>query len=87
MTLRIGMAAASALMLLAACGGGEDTNNSGVTREEAVALDNAAEMLDTSADSLVPADDATLGNGEMPVEDAAATGELPVTDNAATNAQ
>ena len=77
---------AAALALLGACEGGEETNNSGVTPEEAVALDNAAEMLDASPDSLVAAEDTPLGNGEAPADEVANTGDLPVS-NADTNAQ
>jgi hypothetical protein len=87
MTIKI-LPAATALALLAACGGGsEEANDSGVTREEAVALDNAAGMLDASPDSLVAAEDTPLGNGETPVEDVANTGDLPVTDEPAANTQ
>ena len=47
---------------LAACSGGE-TNNA-VTADEAAGLNNAADMLDTSPDSLVANSEAPLGNGE-----------------------
>jgi hypothetical protein len=49
---------------LAACGGDEERG--GVTAEEARQLDNAAEMLDASPDSLVASDETPLGNGEEP---------------------
>ena len=74
-----------ALAMLAGCGGGDET---GLTAEEDRQLNEAAEMLDASPDSLVASDDAELGNGEAP---AAETGDLPVTDeppaNAAANSQ
>jgi hypothetical protein len=51
------------LLALGACGRGDDKAG-GLTAEENRQLDNAAEMLDTSPDSLVPADNQALGNGE-----------------------
>ena len=64
----------SALILLGACGrGGGNETVGGVSREEAAQLDNAAEMLDASPDSLAAPEDmpldtesnsgATAGNG------------------------
>ncbi|WP_106638712.1 hypothetical protein [Allosphingosinicella vermicomposti] len=53
----------AALVLLTACGRGEDENMP--TAEESQGLNEAAEMLDTSPDSLVATDDAELGNGEI----------------------
>lgn len=67
-------AAAGALALLAGCGqqGGEG----GVTAEESKQLNEAAEMLDASPDSLVAPDETGLGNGEAGSNeaDAAAAG-------------
>ncbi len=60
--------AAAALLMLAGCSREDEVlENGGVTAEEALALDNAASMLDTSADSLT-AIDAPIGNGEAPAE-------------------
>ena len=58
-------AALAATAVLAGCGDAEERG--GVTAEEARELDNAAEMLDTSPDSLVASDEAPLGNGDEPV--------------------
>jgi len=58
---------------LAACSGGE-TNNA-VTAEEAAGLNNAADMLDTSPDSLIANSEAPLGNGEEPAPADAATNQ------------
>lgn len=76
------LAGLAAVALLAACGGGDDN---ALTADENAALNEAAEMLDASPDSLVAADDG-LGNGEMPVDDSLATGEVPPTEPEA-NAQ
>ena len=54
-----------------------------MTREEAEQLNEAAEMLDASPDSLVAPDETGLGNGE----DNAATGDLPVSGEAESNAR
>ena len=70
-------AAAAALAVLGGCGGGD---SQAPTAEENAQLDNAAEMLDASPDSLA-VEDAALGNGDAPAE----TGALPVTGDAATN--
>ena len=60
--------AAALLLLATACSSEEElVENGGVTREEALALDNAADMLDTSADSLT-AIEAPIGNGEEAVD-------------------
>ena len=83
----IGLGVLAAVLALAACGGKEE-NPGGVTQEESEQLNNAAEMLDASPDSLVAGDETGLGNGEAEADDAnATTGDLPVADNAATNAQ
>lgn len=65
MRLRPGIAFSA--LLLGACGGGDEVNNSGVTREEAEALDNAAEMLDARPERA------------MTAKEGANTGDLPVT--------
>jgi hypothetical protein len=59
--------------LVAACGSSDDGSP---TAAENAQLNNIAEELDTSPDSLVP-EDVPLGNGEAP----AATGDLPVAGN------
>jgi hypothetical protein len=81
-----GFPAAALLVLLSACGGGEEVNNSGVTAEESLALNEAENMLDASPDSLTATEDAPLGNGEMPAGDTGDTGDPPAAGNeAATN--
>jgi hypothetical protein len=62
-------AAMVSLLALGGCGRGDDKAG-GLTAEENRQLDNAAEMLDTSPDSLVPADNQALGNGEEATMDA-----------------
>ena len=70
---RFGAAAVlAAAAMLAACGDRE--GGGGLTAEENRELNNAAEMLDTSPDSLVASDDAALGNGDVPVGDEADNG-------------
>ena len=59
---------------LAACTGGNDANNA-VTAEEAAGLNNAADMLDASPDSLVANSEAPLGNGEEPTTSDTATNQ------------
>jgi hypothetical protein len=63
--------------LLAGCGQADDGSPTATENE---ALNNISEVLDTSADSLVP-EDATLGNGEAPAD----TGDLPVVGNEVVN--
>ncbi len=76
----IGVAAMlTAAAMLAACG--EREGEGGITSEENRELNEAAEMLDTSPDSLVASDDAALGNGDAPAE----TGEVLVSDEATDN--
>lgn len=53
---------AAASLALAACGSKKDEG--GLTAQDNLELNNAAEMLDTSPDSLVPTDNVALGNGE-----------------------
>ena len=72
MRQRAGSAMMAAMLALGACGGPEE-GSGGVTREEAEQLNEAAEMLDASPDSLTAPDETGLGNGE----DNAATGDLP----------
>ena len=82
MRRKAGFALVTALLALGACGGPEE-GSGGVTREEAEQLNEAAEMLDASPDSLVAPDETGLGNGE----DNAATGDLPVSGEAERNAR
>jgi hypothetical protein len=77
------MVAIAAVLILTACGGSEE-GTGGVTQEEAEQLNEAAEMLDASPDSLVASDETGLGNGE---DADAATGDLPVSEDAATDEQ
>ncbi len=79
----IGLVVVVAVLALGACGG-DNKDAGGVTQEESNQLNQAAEMLDASPDSLVASDETGLGNGE---DANASTGALPVTDNSATNAQ
>jgi hypothetical protein len=74
----IGLIVVAAVLALGACGGGEDQGAGGVTKEESEQLNEAAEMLDASPDSLVISNEAELGNGdagadttEMPAEEGA----------------
>ncbi len=72
---------AAAALVLGACGG-PDENSGGLSGEENRKLDNIAETLDASPDSLSATEETGLGNGE---EASAEAGDLPVTDEAATN--
>jgi len=77
---------AAALIALAGCDAGSETNNSGVTAEEAAALNDTENMLDVSVEDIPASEDMSLGN-EVPMDDLGAdTGDLPVTDEA-QNAQ
>lgn len=74
----VGLAVMAAVLALGACGGGEEQGAGGVTAEESQQLNEAAEMLDASPDSLVISNEAELGNGdagaeavEMPAEEGA----------------
>jgi hypothetical protein len=53
---------ATAALALAACGAKKDEG--GLTASDNQELNNAAEMLDASPDSLVASDNVALGNGE-----------------------
>lgn len=50
----------AALMLIAGCGGGDDADVGGLSAEEAAQLNNAAEMLDASPDSMAAPEDMPL---------------------------
>jgi hypothetical protein len=65
--------------LLAGCG--EKTGAGGLRDEDNVQLDNAAEMLDTTPDSLIANDEASLGNGDE--EEAVDDANAVATNNAA----
>jgi hypothetical protein len=75
------LAAAAAVLALSACGGGED-KQTGLTAEDNRELNNAAEMLDTSPDSLVVADNEAVGNG---VDEDAVGEETSANDSAANS--
>lgn len=63
--------ALAALALLAGCGGGDnEAGVDGVSSEEAAQLNNAAEMLDASPDSLAAPED-------MPLETESNSGAAP----------
>ena len=81
----IGLAVAAAVLALGACGGNEQSSG-GVTQEESEQLNNAAEMLDASPDSLVAPDETGLGNGEEADEANADAEDASGAENA-TNAQ
>lgn len=70
----IGLVVTAAVLALGACGGSNE-GSGGVTQEESKQLNEAAEMLDASPDSLVAPDETGLGNGE------AETGNLPVAND------
>ncbi len=77
----VGLVVVAAVLALGACGGSEPEEG-GVTAEESQQLNEAAEMLDASPDSLVADDETGLGNGEAGSGD---TGDLMVADNAVTS--
>ena len=58
------LAALGVLLTLSACNRHNDQGVGGVTADEADQLNNAAEMLDTSPDSLTAPEDAPLGNAD-----------------------
>ncbi|HMJ93113.1 MAG TPA: hypothetical protein VK472_03335 [Allosphingosinicella sp.] len=70
----------AATMALAGCG--DSASDGSPTAEENRQLNEAAEMLDTSPDDLVPAEEAELGNGD---EDSVEENEA-VVNEAAGNA-
>jgi hypothetical protein len=59
------IAALAAATFNVGCSGG--TSDNAVTPEESAGLNNAADMLDASPDSLVANEEAPLGNGEEAV--------------------
>ncbi len=77
----IGLVIVAAVLALGACGGNSE-GEGGVTAEESKQLNEAAEMLDASPDSLVAGDETGLGNGEAESGD---TGDLMVADNGVTS--
>ena len=84
----VGLIVVAAVLALGACGGDEQREG-GVTAEESKQLNEAAEMLDASPDSLVAGDETGLGNGEAGSAEAAeaAAENEAVAENAAANAQ
>lgn len=79
----IGIAGVAAL-LLSACSGGHDAENSGVTADESVALNNAAQMLDTPEDVVMAPDEGAMGNGLPVAED---VNDVAAEESAVANAQ
>ena len=77
MNKKLALALAAAASLAAACSRSDDGSPTAAENDQ---LNNISEVLDTSADSLVP-EDGTLGNGEAPAE----TGDLPVVSNEVAN--
>jgi hypothetical protein len=77
MKTRLVLAAFAAATLLSACGGADDGSP---TASENQQLNEAAQDLDTSPDSLA-VEEADLGNGEAGAE----TGDVLVADDAAGN--
>lgn len=73
----IGLGIVAAVLGLAACGSREGAG--GVSAEEARQLNEAAEMLDASPDSLVANEQVGLGNGE----ENAQAGDLPASGEGA----
>ena len=84
----VGLVVVAAVLALGACGG-DEPREGGVTAEESKQLNDAAEMLDASPDSLVAGDETGLGNGEAGSAEAAeaAAGNEAVDTNVAANAQ
>ena len=84
----VGLVVVAAVLALGACGG-DEPREGGVTAEESKQLNDAAEMLDASPDSLTAGDETGLGNGEAGSAEAAeaAAGNEAVDTNIATNAQ
>jgi hypothetical protein len=72
--------ATAASIALAACGAKKDEG--GLTAQDNQELNNAAEMLDASPDSLIASDNVALGNGEEATGTDADAGESAnVADN------
>jgi hypothetical protein len=66
--------ALAALTLLAGCGDGNEAGVANVSSEEAAQLDNAAEMLDASPDSLAAPENIPLeteSNSAPPIDNGA----------------
>jgi hypothetical protein len=72
-------------MVLAGCGDG--ASDGSPTAEENRQLNEAAEMLDTSPDDLVPAEEAELGNGDEEIVEDGATANEGAANAAAANGQ
>jgi hypothetical protein len=64
------IAAAAAAALLAGCGQSGERNEGGLTASDNEGLNNAADMLDTTPDNLVPVENGTLDNGDSGAMDA-----------------
>ncbi|HEY0626418.1 MAG TPA: hypothetical protein VGD10_06760 [Allosphingosinicella sp.] len=79
------LAAAAVLGLLGGCGGGQD-QNSGVTSEEAAALNDTENMLDISSED-IPTDETAVGNTEVPMDDLGGADEVPPANNGTSNTQ
>ena len=75
----------AATAALSACGAKKDPN--APTAEESAQLNNAAEMLDASPDSLAVNEDVALGNGDETSQDSIDEDEGGGAGNGAGNAQ
>jgi hypothetical protein len=73
-------AALVGLLALAGCGRGGEKEG-GLTTEENAQLNNAADMLDTTPDNLVPTDNTMLENGEGGAMDAVDADEASANAN------
>ena len=73
-------ALAASLTMLAGCG--DEPGAGGLTEADNRELNNAAEMLDTSPDDLVPSEEAALGNGEEEITEGE---DLTVANEATAN--
>jgi len=73
------MIAIAFTIALAACN--DEPERGGVTAEEAEQLNEAADMIDVSSDSLTAGEDETLGNGEEAI---AEEGNTPAAGNGTT---
>ena len=80
-------AAAFALGLTILAGCGDKDGSTVPTEEENVQLNNAAEMLDASADGMSASEDTPLGNGEEVVEADESAPANEGASNSAGNAQ